>query len=317
MLDLLQPSPDQIGFLLLPRFSLMAFTSALEPLRIANRTAGRELYRWRICSVDGQPVQASNGLSLLVDAAFRDMVGIGALIVVASFDPERHLVPSALAHLRRLARFGTVMGALDTGAWLLAAAGLLDRYRITLHWEAAPAFALAYPEVEISPRLYEVDRDRFTSAGGTSPLDMMLHLIGRRHGETLTRSITEQLVAGKWRPADLPQRPASSARVRDRRLARLLDAIEAEPTAAWSLAAMAEHVHVSPRRLLDLFLRETGVSPHRFVQHLRLRAARTILETSNRSIRDVSLDCGFASLEHFSRSFRRRYGVAPSTLRRG
>ena len=315
MLDPDQPAPDQIGFLLLPRFSLMAFTSALEPLRIANRAAGRELYQWRICSVDGQPVQASNGLSLLVDAAFRDMAESSALIVVASFEPEQHLVPSTLAHLRRLARFGAEMGALDTGAWLLAAAGLLDGYKITLHWEAVPAFALKYPNTEISPRLYEVDRDRFTSAGGTSSFDMMLHLIGQRHGETLTRSITEQLVAGSLRPADLPQRPASSACVHDHRLARLLDAIEAEPTAGWSLATMAGHAHVSRRRLLDLFRQETGTSPHRFVHHLRLQVARSILETSDRSVRDVSLDCGFASLEHFSRSFRRRYGVAPSMLR--
>ncbi|WP_027134817.1 GlxA family transcriptional regulator [Geminicoccus roseus] len=311
-------APDTVGFLLLDRFSMMAFTSALEPLRVANRVAGRELYRWRIFSLDGLPVRASNGLMVVADEPLSASSQMRSLLVVASFEPERHAAGPAVALLRRLARFGIAMGALDTGAWPLAAAGLLDHHRITLHWEAAPAFAATFPKVELSPRLYEIDRNRFTSAGGTSPFDMMLHLIGRRHGETLVRSITEQLVAATWRAGDLPQRPTLANRlgVRHARLGEVLAAIELDPSESWSLAVLARRTGISPRALTTLFRRETGTSPHRFILQLRLLKARDQLAATSRSIRDVALDCGFASLEHFSRSFHRQFGTPPSALRR-
>lgn len=311
-------APDHIGFLLLDRFSMMAFTSAVEPLRVANRVAGRELYRWQVLSLDGQPVQASNGLKVLADAAIDADVEISALIVVASFEPERHLTARLVARLRRLARFGVSMGALDTGAWPLAAAGLLDHYRVTLHWEAAPAFASAFPDVELSPQLYEIDRDRFTSAGGTSPFDMMLYLIGRRHGDTLAWAVTEQLVSASWRSGDLPQRPAIGTRlgIRDRRLSAVLEAIELDPAEAWSLAKMARRTGISVRGLTTLFRNETGTSPHRFLLQLRLHKAFQQLAHTGQPVREVALDCGFSSLEHFSRSFHRHFGQPPSAIRR-
>jgi AraC family carnitine catabolism transcriptional activator len=311
-------TPDTIGFLLLNRFSMMAFTSAIEPLRVANRMAGRELYRWRVFSLDGRPVRASNGLAVVAHGSIHEQPAVLSLIVVASFDPEQHLVPRTLARLRHLARHGMALGALDTGAWPLAGAGLLDGYRITLHWEAAPAFAAAFPKVLLSPRLYEIDRDRFTSAGGTSPFDMMLFLIGRRHGATLAQAVSEQLVAAALRPGDLPQRPELAARlgVRDQRLCRLLQEIERDPAAAWPLAAMAAMAGMPQRTLTGLFRREVGTSPHRFILRLRLDAAHARLLATGQSMRDVALDCGFASVEHFSRSFRRQFGKTPTASRR-
>jgi AraC family carnitine catabolism transcriptional activator len=311
-------APEPVGFLLLDRFSMMAFTSALEPLRVVNRAAGRELYRWRVFSLDGQPVRASNGLAVMADAPLCDDKEVRSLVVISSFDPEVHVTGPTIARLRRLARLGVAMGALDTGAWPLAAAGLLDGYRITLHWEAAPAFAASFPRVELSPKLYEIDRDRFTSAGGTSPLDMMLYLIGQRHGNTLARSVTEQLVTAALRAGDLPQRPPVGERlgVRDHRLRDLLQAIDQDPGAPWPIAALARRAGISARGFTSLFRRETGTSPHRYLLQLRLTRAREQLAATNHSVRDVAFDCGFASLEHFSRSFHRRFGTTPSAMRR-
>lgn len=309
---------EEIAFLLLERFSLMAFTSTIEPMRAANRAAGRELYRWRVLSIDGGPVRASNGLAMLADAPLGDRVPAPCLIVVASFEPEQHLLPATLARLRRFARFGVTFGALDTGAWLLAAAGLLDGYRITLHWEAVPAFAAAFPKVELSPHLFEIDRDRFTSAGGTSPMDMMLHLIARRHGPTIARAVTEQFVYGGARPGDLPQRPALAARldVRDERLVRLVDAIDRDPADGWPLARLQRLSGLSARRLGELFRAQLGVGPARFVVQRRLLRARDLLEGTRLSIREIALESGFGSLEHFSRAYRARFGQPPSAARR-
>ncbi|HEX2526470.1 MAG TPA: GlxA family transcriptional regulator [Geminicoccus sp.] len=317
MLATNRSSPDPIGFLLLDRFSMMAFTSAVEPLRVANRMAGRELYRWRVFSLDGRPVEASNGLSVVAHQPFGAGLDVSSLIVVASFEPERHLVGSTMATLRRLARHGVALGAADTGAWPLAAAGLLDGYRITLHWEAAPAFAAAFPKVELSPKLYQIDRDRFTSAGGTSSFDMMLFLIGRRHGETIARSVAEQLVSGALRAGDVPQRPELAARlgVRDRRLRALVAEMERDPASTWSLTSMADFTGLPVRSLTSLFRREIGTSPHRFILQLRLNKARQRLAASDLPVRDIAFDCGFASLEHFGRSFRRHFGTAPSAAR--
>ena len=311
-------SPESVGFLLLSRFSMMAFTSAVEPLRVANRMAGRALYRWRVFTLDGQPVCASNGLSVVADASLAEPLEVTSLIVVASFDPEQHLRAPLLSCLRHVARHGVALGAMDTGAWPLAAAGLLDGYRVTLHWEAAPTFASAFPTVVLSNRLYEIDRDRFTSAGGTSSFDMILYLIGRRHGDTIARAIEEQLVSGALRPADMPQRPELAGRlgVRDPRLRILLADIERDPARAWSLQVIARQTGMSVRSLTALFRRELGTSPHRFVLELRLEHARQRLLATDQPVRDIAFDCGFASLEHFGRSFRRQYGTAPSTARR-
>ena len=174
--------PERIGFLLVPKFSMIAFFSAVEPLRVANRLSGRQLYSWTIFSPDGKPVAASNGMTLLPDAAIDSVDSFPSLVVCASFQPEKAESEPLLAWLRRLDRTGAALGAVDTGTHVLARAGLLDGYRVTLHWESLSGFAEEFPDLNVTGELFEIDRRRFTAAGGTAPLDMMLHRIAARHG---------------------------------------------------------------------------------------------------------------------------------------
>ncbi len=149
-----QEPPERLGFLLVPEFSMIGFFSAVEPLRVANRLCGRQLFSWHIFSVGGEPVPASNGMTIVADAPISAVERFPTVMVCASFEPERHASKPLLAWLRRLDRQGTRLGALDTGTCILARAGLLDGHRATLHWEAVPAFAEQFPDVEVTHELF-------------------------------------------------------------------------------------------------------------------------------------------------------------------
>ena len=168
---------SRIGFLLTPTFSILPFVSAVEPLRAANRCSGRALYSWHVFSSDGQPVAAANGMTQAAEASIDEVASVPTVIVCGPHDPNRFDSPEIVHWLRRLARGGTRLGALDTGACLLAQARLLDGYRCTIHWENLPGFTESFPNIEVSSELYEFDRNRFSCGGGTAALDMMLTLI--------------------------------------------------------------------------------------------------------------------------------------------
>src|SRR5487761_2450092 len=165
--------PETIGFLLAPRFSMLAFTCAVEPLRVANRLAQCELYQWHTISPDGRPVAASNRMSVIADRSIREPVDYTRVAVCAGFEPEALYDTRVAGWLRHLARSGVALGAIDTGSFALAHAGLLDGYRAATHWESFEGLRIQFPKVAITPDLFVVDRMRFTCAGGTAALDMM------------------------------------------------------------------------------------------------------------------------------------------------
>ena len=169
---------EDFYFLLLPEFSSIGFMSAIEPLRVANRFSGA-LYRWHILSADGGPVAASNGISLNAEGAFDSVKDASVVFVVAGFEPLVRYTREIADWLRRLDRAGATLGGIDTGSFILAEAGLLDRKRVTVHWEAASAFQERYPALEVSPELFEIDERRITCAGGTASIDLMLDVIAR------------------------------------------------------------------------------------------------------------------------------------------
>ena len=201
------PLPTRrIGFLLAPQFSMIAFTAAVEPLRLANRVSGRELYAWRLFSADGGPVRASNGVEITVDAAFAEAQKLDAAVVCAGIDVQILDHRRLIATLRRLSSFGSAIGAVCTGAYVLAQAGLLDGHRATIHWENHAGLLTAFPDLDLSQELFEIDRNRFTCAGGTAAVDMMLSVIARDHGPAIAAQVTDQLIHGRIREAGERQR---------------------------------------------------------------------------------------------------------------
>ncbi len=311
-------TPERIGFLLVPQFSMLGFLAAVEPLRVANRLSGQRLYEWHVFSQDGQAVAASNGMAIVAEAAIAAVPAFPTVIVCASFDPEAAASKPLLAWLRRLDRQGSVLGALETGVYLLAQAGLVARCRVTLHWENLPGFQERFPEIQVTGELYEIDGKRITCAGGTAALDMMLHVIGARHGQDLALAISEQMLHARIRNPDDHQRMALGLRtgVRHPKLLKILEAMEnsvEEPLASEALAALGA---ISRRQLERLFRAHLGDTPTGYYLKLRLRRARHLLEQTEMSVLQVALASGFDSAPYFSRAYRAHFGRSPRQDRR-
>ncbi len=308
--------PELIGFLLVPGFSALAFFSAVEPLRVANRLAGRALFAWRIYSLQGETVAASNGMRLVAD------MRLGAerpptLIVCTGFDPQRAEAKSTLTILRQLARAGVTLGALDTGAHVLAKAGLLDGVRVSLHWEAAPAFREEFPQIEVTGELFEIEERIFTCAGGTAALDLMLAMIGAKHGLELASAISEQFIHDRIRSSRDHQRMELSARlqVKNEKVLQVIGMMEQRIELVTDVAQLARAARVTRRQLERLFHACLGQSPARYYRDLRLTRAQHLLRQTAMPVVQVAVATGFTSGSALSRCYRERYGKSPSSDR--
>ncbi|NVK40121.1 MAG: GlxA family transcriptional regulator [Oceanospirillaceae bacterium] len=307
-----------LSFLLLPDYGMVSLMSAIEPLRIANRLAGRALYRWQCLSEDGQAVVASNGMVLQDHLPLCSSPAPRNLFVNASFHPERHSAPDMLNWLRLLRRRGSLLGALDTGCYPLARAGLLKGYQVTMHWEAAPAFQALYPDVPVSPELYEIDRGLITCAGGAAATDLMLHLIGQHAGPDLCARICDQTIRSAARPPSERQCQslAQRHRIHHPRLRRVLDLMEQHLDMPLAPETLAQRAHISLRQLERLCQRYLNASPSQYYLGLRLERARQLLRESDLSIASVASACGFSTASHFCHCYRRRFGLTPGAQRR-
>lgn len=315
-----EESPVRVGFLLVPGFSLMAMTSALEPFRIANRIVERTLYQITLYSLDGQGVDSSAGITITPDASFRDARNLDVVVVTSGLietnAPE--IIRPLVATLRRLASHGVTIGAVCTGTRLLAKAGLVDGYRVTTHWEYQPVLANEFPDLEITQELFEIDRSRFTCAGGTAAIDMMLSRVATDYGEDVASAVTDQLVHHRIREAGERQRMDLRSRLGISHpkvlyvVARMEETIEAPV----SCAALAQQAGVSVRQLERLFAKYLGHSPNRHYLMIRLRHARHLLQQTGMPILSVALACGFVSASHFTKSYNEFFGRTPSAERK-
>lgn len=314
--------PETIAFFLVPDFSMIAFASAVEPLRIANRVIGRELYRWPVLSKDGQPVRSSSGVTVQVDLALAQLEfatgpGLPTVVLCSGIGAERYADREVFGWLRRADRRGADIGALCTGAHILARAGLLEGHRCTLHWENLPGFREAFPEIEVSADLFEFDRKRFTCSGGTAALDMMLHRIATTHGDTLATKVSEQCLLDRIRSPHDRQRMPIRIRlgVHHPKLIRAIEVMETNVEEPLGQDELAHHVGLSRRQLERLFRRHLGRSPAQYYLELRLERARHLLYQTDLPIMDIACAAGFVSASHFSTCYRQMYGKTPRAER--
>ncbi|MBY4678062.1 choline metabolism transcriptional regulator GbdR [Marinobacterium arenosum] len=309
--------PYRVGFLLVDNFTLIALATAIEPLRMANQIAGSEIYTWQLLSVDGQPARASDGIAMLPDAAISHRQRFDLVIVVAGVDVTRSYSRRELTWLKAMARQRTSMGAVCTGAYVLASAGLLDGYGCSTHWECLAAMREGFPKVHCNDRLYTLERDRMTCTGGSVPLHMMLNFLARRHGKALVDAVSDMFICDRVREAT-EQQPMSlrqqlmSSQPKLAEVAQLMEANIEEPLALQELAQLAG---VSRRKLERWFLKHLGCSPWRYYLKLRLARARRLLKQTACPIVEVASMCGFVSATHFSRCYRKYMGIAPRAER--
>ncbi|GGF73213.1 HTH-type transcriptional regulator CdhR [Azorhizobium oxalatiphilum] len=306
--------PRTYGFLLLPDFALLTYASAIEPLRAANALSGRDLYRWRHISPDGQPVRASNGVAIAVDEKVGDTLDLDAVVAVAGGNPARFRHKPTFTFLRRLAARGVMLAGVSGGPYALARAGVLEGHRCTVHWEHVPAFTEEFPDLDVRRTLYEIDRDRVTCAGGIATLDMMTDLIARDHGPVLANAVSEWFLRTHARPASGAQRMAPRERfgIGNAKVLAVLAEMEKRLEEPASREELARGAGISVRQLERLFADHVGESVGGHYLSLRLDRARSLLRQTALPVAEVAMATGFVSTSHFSRAYKARFGLSPT-----
>ena len=305
--------PKLVTFVTVPNFNLMSFTSAVEAMRVANRLAGTELYRWQIVWRERVLVRASNGIHVMPDSDFRTAAQGDITFVCASFDFVDVDDKATLAFLRKCARHGSTVGGIGTGSYILARAGLLDGYRCTIHWENRPAFSETFPNITVTSNLYEIDRKRITCSGGASSLDMMIHVISMEHGAKIAVDISNQLMIDRVRTTKDHQRIANTIRASSvsPKLARTIQLMESNVETPLGMAELASMVGITQRQMERWFRKLFDLSPHEFYINMRLDNARQLLLETDMSVMEISVACGFGTQGQFTRRFQARHGMTP------
>ena len=307
-------APKRYVFLLLNDFSQLSFTCALEALRLANGFENRRWFDWLVLSETAAPITASNGLAVVVDGGFQELSRHDTLIVVGGDNIAANSTLGIMNWLRRQARLGVCVGALGSGSYTLANAGLLAGKPATTHWVYHSTFAEVFPAVDLRDALFAIDSDRPTSAGGVASLDMMLHLIERDYGRDLANHVADQMVYTSPRREDQNQRLSLHLRAgtRHAKLAEAIRIMGDNVEHPLSPVVIAEQVELSGRQLERLFRKYLGNTPKAYYIGLRLEKARELLFHTNMSLSEICFACGFNSQTHFSKSYRAKFGVSPS-----
>ena len=312
-------SVDVVNLFLVPNFSMIAFTSLVEPMRLANMIANKTLYRWQIISRDGLAVPSSAGIEVAPELSAPELERPSNIVICSGVDAHIYQDALTFGWLRRWAREGSHIGAICTGAHILAHAGLLNGYRCTIHWANLDSFVEEFPEIDVRAELYETDRDRFTCAGGIASLDMMLSEITKKHGPELAAAVSEQFMHERIREGHDDQRLPLQARLRvsHPKLIRAIAEMEKHTEEALSRDEIAQRVGLSRRQLERLFRRYLSTSPARYYLKLRLNRARTLLTQTTMPVTEVAFASGFTSASHFSKCYRDMFGRTPRAERRG
>lgn len=313
-----QKKPISIGFLLVPNFTMMAFTSAVEPLRMANRLLDKKEYHWHIITQDGQPCSASNGITITADCSLENAPSMNYLFLVGGTNIKENISKSLTNSLMKFSHKKMVLGGICTGTYLIAKAGLLDGYRAAIHWENIASTREELPNVTIIEELYSMDRDRITCAGGVGAMDMMLNLIAQQHSNSFAASISEQFLLPRIRDRQDQQRTPLHLKLGycQPKLTEAVMLMEANIEEPISLEELSALVGLSRRQLERLFQKYLKCVPTRYYMELRLKQARLLLLQSNKPVVDVALACGFVSATHFSKCYRDFFGIPPSEARR-
>lgn len=306
----------EFAFLTLPRFTLLAFASAVEPLRIANQLTQQPLYRWRLLSMDGQPAESSAGVRIEVDQGLEPLGRETTVIVCSGTDASDAADRRVLGWLRDHSRRGGGIGAICTGAYTLARAGLLGDDSPAVHWENRSAFRELY-DLEPLQQIYVIGRKHFSCAGGEAGVDLMLALITQDHGQKLADAVAEMCLHSRRREASTTQKKVYPATMTARHpdVARVIAAMQDNIAAPLDQEDLAAIFGKSARHLERIFKSVLQETPKSYYLGLRLEEARNLLADTTLSILEVAIATGFNSRSSFSKAFRNRFGESPSRFR--
>jgi len=304
-------------FFLLRDFTHIAFSCSLEPLRIANLVSGKPLYRWTLASEDGRTATCSNGSVTLTHQGMEPTRHTDRLFVISGINVQANTTPEVLNWLRRERAAGTPLGAICSGAYVLARAGFLDGVETAVHWAYHDLFLEEFPEVRLVRNVFCARPKIITASGGTAAADLMLHLIGRTHGTDLSTEVADQMVYNAVREGTAAQRVSLQSRhgMRNQHLVRAIALMDESIENPVSPSVIAERLDISTRQLERLFGRYLNSTPKHYYMERRLQRAQNLLVQTEQSITQIAMACGFQSTSHFSKVFRSRFGRSPLSHR--
>lgn len=305
------------SFVLLPRFSLVSLACAVDALRGANQVLHEPGYMWRCVSAEGGTVTSSSGLTTETEPLTRDFGQREVVVLCGGDSSHRYHNAKLNGWLHDHVKVGSQIGSISDGAFVAAAAGLFDHVSSTIHWKCLDAYRERFPELDIKPSIMEISVNRFSCAGGTSSLDLMLHFIQQEHGREVTSQVAENYFHDTIRDSAREQHLTNAFRMGSRNpvLAEALHLMENHLEARLTIANIAGLLGISRRQLDRIFKRELQRTPQEFYRFLRLtRAAGLLLQTSM-SISEIALACGFQSASHLGQYFKPQYGDTPGRYR--
>jgi AraC family transcriptional regulator, transcriptional activator FtrA len=293
------------------------FAIVAEIFGLARPEMGQGWYRFASAAIEPGPLRAHGGLTITCDGGL-ELLDAADLIVVPGWKGESVEVPVGLTErLREAHARGARLASICSGAFVLAATGLLSGQRAATHWRYAESFAQRHPEIEVDAEVLYVEANRvFTSAGSAAGIDLMLHIIRQEYGIAAANSVARRLVMPPHRnggQAQFIERPVAQERIG--KLSGLLDAIRTMPSRPWTVEEMAKHAAMSTRTFIRRFTETTGLPPGEWVTRLRVEEAKRLLEAAPMTIEDVARRAGFGSVETMRHHFRQQIGLSPREYR--
>ena len=306
-------------FLLLPKLTMLAFSSALEPLRIVNQLTQKEIYNWHILTPNNLPVTCSNGVVVSPDTKLENVQKNATIFICSGVEPMFTADKQVISWIRRQHRMGSKFGGICTGAYALAKAGIIGASKFTLHWENQPGFIETFHNLLPTQSLFEIEKNLITCGGGSAATDMMLHLIEESLGRDVAVVVADMCIHKRVSGQKAPQKSSLSVALGSRNL-HLISAIQVMTETVEDplpLVKMCEILEISRRQLERLFKRYTQQSPIQFYYSLRLERAHALLNETNMSITEIATATGFNSASHLSRQFKAKYNISPTSFRKG
>lgn len=310
------PVPTRFQFFLVPRFSLVALACAIDALRTANAEAGEPVFQWQLVGETNGTVHSSSGVEL--EAIAPELAGPGTAIAVCGGDNSHNFESDSVDRwLNHSARNGALVGSISDGAYVVAEAGLFGRARSTIHWKCQSGYRERFPDLDITTSTIEIDGNRFSCAGGTASLDLILHFVMQELGPDIVGRIADNYFHDFVQGDDQQQHMTNAFRfaARNRKLSDALLIMESGLESPVPINRIAGDLGLSHRQLDRLFRRYLDTSPGTHYRELRLARAAGLVRQTGLSISEIAAACGFQSASHLGLYFRKRYGQTPGKYR--
>ncbi|MEM7070002.1 MAG: GlxA family transcriptional regulator [Pseudomonadota bacterium] len=310
-------SQSQVSFVLIPGFSLVAFSCAIDALRGANLVLDKQFYDWESLSPEGNSVFSSSDIAVPTKG-----LGISApsdLIAICGGVSSHVYQDATLTRwLHEKAKDGQRIGAISDGSFIAAQAGLFDKVPSTIHWRCQEAYREKYPQLDVRASMIEISPNRFSCAGGTASLDLMLHFIREEHGSEVVSLIAQNFFHDTIRDGTREQHLTNAFRIAGRNpvLSEAVLQMESNLEQPLNIAEIADHIRISRRQLDRIFKKLMNRSPQAFYMDLRLTRASGLLLQTSMSVSEIAVGCGFQTASHLGLNFQKKYGETPVAYRK-